>query len=260
MNIIDVANVFAFIRIGTGASAPTGMSLSKIGVFFFAFFWGLSSPGLAVAGASVDRKFTLQSDGREVAMQDASGKTLVCKLGFKADSAEPSSDGAALIVSDTEYVLMEDLSRCWQSRPSKKTNPAAAGTLIDLNIKKGIYLSIDLISTTPLSFLATIARIGTSRNLVDIPGAYVPSMPLEQLQKYGFAYDGSRAKGRLSSDGRFASPNGEIDCGPDSYPGVWDIGANRKVVAPPDVQEHGAEGIADWCRGLFSRKPRKNPW
>lgn len=254
MNIIDVVNVFAFIRIGTGASAQTGVFLSKIGVSFFAFL-GLLSPGLAVAGASVDRKFTLQSDGREVAMQDGSGKTLVCKLGFKADIAEPSSDGAALIVSDTEYILMEDLSRCGQARPSRRSIPAA-GTLVDLNIKRGIYLSIDLISTTPLSFVATIARIGTSRNLVDIPGSYVPSMPLEQLQKYGFTYDGSRAKGRLSVDGRFASPNGEIDCGPDSYPGVWDIGANRKVVAPPDVQEHGAEGIADWCRGLFSRKPR----
>lgn len=239
----------------TGARAAASMPRLRIEAFFFAFL-SLLSPAFAVAEAFVDPSFTLQSDGREVVMQDGGGKTLVCKLGFKAESAEPSSDGAALIVSDTEYVLMEDLSRCWQSRPSKKSIPAAVGTLIDLNIKNGIYLSIDLISTAPLSFLVTIARIGTSRNLVDIPGSYVPSMPLEQLQKYGFAYDGSRAKGRLSADGRFASPNGEIDCGPDSYPGVWDIGANRKVVAPPDIQGHGAEGIADWCRGLFSRKPR----
>lgn len=239
----------------SGTSVSAGMPPLTVTVLFSAFL-GLLSPGVAVAEAFVDPSFALQSDGREVAMRDGSGKALVCELGFKADSAEPSSDGAALIVSDTEYVLIEDLSRCEQARPSKKRIPAAAGTLIDLNINKGIYLSIDSISTTPLSFLATIARIGTSRNLVDIPGAYVPSMPLEQLQKYGFAYDDSRAKGRLSADGRFASPNGEMDCGPDSYPGVWDISANRKVVAPPDVQEHGAERIAYWCRLLFSRKPK----
>ncbi|NSX06284.1 hypothetical protein [Cupriavidus gilardii] len=231
------------------------MSPLTVTVLFSAFL-GFLSPGLGIAGAFVDPSFALRSDGREVAIQDGNGKTLVCELGFKADSAEPSSDGAALIVSDTEYVLMEDLSRCEQARPSKKSIPAAAGTLIDLNINKDIYLSIDPISTTPPSFLATIARIGTSRNLVGIPGAYVKSMPLEQLQKYGFAYDDSRAKGRLSADGRFASPNGEMDCGPNSYPGVWDISANRKVVAPADVQEHGAEGIAGWCRLLFSRKPR----
>ncbi|MBO4120778.1 hypothetical protein J5T34_08505 [Cupriavidus gilardii] len=164
----------------SGTSVSAGMPPLTVTVLFSAFL-GLLSPGVAVAEAFVDPSFALQSDGREVAMRDGSGKALVCELGFKADSAEPSSDGAALIVSDTEYVLIEDLSRCEQARPSKKRIPAAAGTLIDLNINKGIYLSIDSISTTPLSFLATIARIGTSRNLVDIPGAYVPSMPLEQL-------------------------------------------------------------------------------
>lgn len=216
---------------------------------------GLLSSSFVAADAFVGRSFTLQSDGREVAIQDGSGKTVVCKLGFKADSAEPSSDGAALIVSDTEYVLMDDLSRCGASDLPKKSIPAETGSLIDVNIEQGLYLSIDVISTPPLRFLATVARIGTSRNLVDLPGSYVGSMPLEQLQRYGFAYEASFTKGRISADGRFVSPSGVMDCGLHGYPGVWDISANRRVVAPADVQEHGIEAISSWCRSLFSRTP-----
>ncbi len=196
-------------------------------------------------------QFSLEADGREVAIQVDERNKHVCPLGFSATRAQPSSDGDALIVSDTEYIATKDLFSCDKVGPRRSSIPSTVGTLVDINIRKRVYLAIDPISTSPLSFLATVARVGTSRNLTTIPGSYVESLSLNQLQRYGFSYDESRARGRISLDGRYVSPNGEIDCGANAYPGVWDILKNRKVVAPKKVLEKGSEAVEEWCRTLF---------
>lgn len=222
--------------------------IAKIACLIVVLFLSASH---AKANPSVAQKFSLLEGGHEIRIEMEGGQTSTCRLPFRADIAQSSSDGEALIVSDTEYVLVKDLLRCWGIRLEKNRIPDKVGTLVDINIKKGIYLTVDPISTSPLSFLATVARLGSSRGLTTIPGSYVKSYSVKKLQRFGFSYDETRARGRFSVNGNYVSPNGEIDCSRDAYPGVWDIARNRKVIAPHDVQVWGSDATRKWCDVLF---------
>ncbi|GLS05363.1 hypothetical protein GCM10007860_25150 [Chitiniphilus shinanonensis] len=163
----------------------------------------------------------------------------------ESEKAWVSFDGEAVILSEREYVPVRGLVQCKEQVPVVvKEIPEGVGFLVDINIRKGIYLTLDFISTNPLSYLATVARIGHSKNIVSLPGAYVESADLQELQRYGFGFDPESDRPRISLSGRYVSPSGKIDCSSDAYPGVWDIKKKIKVTI---------SGSNSTCEQLFEK-------
>ena len=206
-----------------------------------------SEPAVAPAGGALS--FRPGADGRSVELHNPAGATLVrrCKVNAKVMYARSSFDGLSIIISSDSYLPKQSLVTCGeQPLPARKT-PEESGMLQDVNLKRGLYIAVLPVSTQPMSFLAVVAKLGSAKNLVKLPGAYVDRQSERQRLRMAFAYSedvGERAK--ISVDGRYVSVSGEFDCSQDAYPGVWDLLYQRKVVLKGDSGER-----AFACKDLF---------
>lgn len=184
------------------------------------------------------------------AFDPATGLTLKrCTVGSKVSEAKLTFDNKAVITSDSEYVLLNDINRC-----SKEPVPAhkasdTAGFLVDVNAEHNIYMALLAVSTQPMSFVATVARVGSDMNLMSLPGAYVNGTSMEALTESAFAYSGDEPRPKISPDGRYATPDGSIDCTENAYPGVWDLQRNKRVVF--SETEPGDGSSSSLCMALF---------
>lgn len=159
------------------------------------------------------------------------GKTKNCTLDATPGSAVKSFDEAALIVSERGYVPMSKIETCSDGATIHVEQiPEGVGILSDVNISKGLYVALDFVSTQPAMFLATVAKIGSKQNLVSLDGAYIKGAKISDLKKKAFSSTGEAGASTISLDGRYVSADGQNNCGEDSYPGVWDIKENKRVV------------------------------
>lgn len=163
------------------------------------------------------------------------GKSHVCKLDqkpkFSLENAVESFDKKSVIVSNVGYVKMESLDTCDTAIPVHISFiPDKVGVLVDINLAKGIYLAVDFVNVQPFRYLATIAYISSTKNLVTLPGAYIKGSKLPDQKKYAFSGSGDAESGMISTDGQYAAPDGIVDCKEDASPGVWDILKNKRVV------------------------------
>ena len=208
---------------------------------------------LLLCGSAIGRVIYEVGNGNiEVVLKDGDTKKTVktCKLRNRAEDATLSSDGLALIVSSTEYVLTRELDACTGEHSIQAYKiPEKAGTLVDINLTRKIYVALDFVSTQPLLYAATVAKIGSTRNLVTLPGAYVQSWPLKKLQRHGFQEGPEYRLPRISLDGRYVAVSGEVRCDEDAFPGVWEVERNRKVVLGRKKYSE-AERDAE-CKRLF---------
>jgi hypothetical protein len=165
----------------------------------------------------------------------------VCLLDKTPRYAVESYDKSAVMVSETGYVLRRDLLRCQSGRAVHvHLIPSNVGVLSDVNVSKNVYVALDFVSVRPMVYLATVAHMGSSKNLVSIHGAYPSGTRPSELTKFAFGGSGNAGTSIISPDGRFVAPDGQIDCTDDAYPGVWDIQRNRRV-----------KNSDDNCAGLF---------
>lgn len=147
-----------------------------------------------------------------------------------------SFDKSAVMVSETGYIPKQDLTNCQAGRVVHVLSiPSNVGVLSDINLSKNTYVALDFVSVRPFTYLATVARIGTSRNLVSLRGAYIPGRRLSDLREHAFGGSGEAGTAIISPNGRYVAPSGEMDCSQDAYPGVWDVPGNRRVVATDDA-------------------------
>lgn len=178
--------------------------------------------------ANADHDF--QIHGNTIATVVA-GKTRNCALDAKPSSAVKSFDEAALIVSERGYVPMSKIELCSDGTPVHVEQiPEGVGILSDVNISKGLYVALDFVSTQPSMYLATVAKIGSKQNLVGLDGAYIKGAKISDLKKKAFSSTGEAGSSTISLDGRYVSADGQNNCRGDSYPGVWDVKENKRVV------------------------------
>lgn len=171
------------------------------------------------------------------------GKNVHCGLDSPPVYAVESADSQSVIVSDRGYILKSDLKNCQAAGNIHVSKiPDGVGFLSDINASKGIYVSLDFVSTQPMLYLATVAKIGSKKNLVDLDGAYVVGKNITQLRKTAFSTSGDAGSSAISPDGRYVAPDGQIDCSQDAYPGVWDVLRNSRVFVN-----------ADACNNLFKQ-------
>jgi hypothetical protein len=163
----------------------------------------------------------------------------ICLLSKAPRYAVESYDKSAVMVSEMDYVLKQDLLRCQTGHAVRVFSiPSNVGVLSDINVSKGIYVALDFVSTQPITYLATVARVGSSRNLVSINGAYVAGRKLADIKKFAFGSSGGAGTSIISPDGRYVAPDGQMDCTEGAYPGVWDIQRNRRVKATDEACSH----------------------
>ncbi|CAG4893520.1 hypothetical protein [Paraburkholderia gardini] len=156
----------------------------------------------------------------------------MCLLDKPPLYAVESFDKSAVMVSETGYVAKQELADCQAGRPVYVHSiPSNVGVLSDINLSKSIYVALDFVGARPFIYLATVARIGTSRNLVSVKGAYVAGRKLSDLRKSAFGGSGEAGTAIISPNGRYVAPSGQMDCSEYAYPGVWDVQDNRRIVA-----------------------------
>ncbi|NIE83520.1 MULTISPECIES: hypothetical protein [unclassified Burkholderia] len=190
---------------------------------------GLLAALTAMDTASASRVFSILGNSIVVFI-DGTQKT--CPLDKIPTSAIESHDESALIVSERGYVPISKIEACTEGTPLHTEQiPAGVGVLSDINLSQGIYVALDFVSTAPTAYLATVAKVGSRKNLVSMDGSYIEGKNISYLQKRAFTSSGDAGASMISPDGRYIAVDGNTDCGEDAYPGVWDIEKKTRVIS-----------------------------
>lgn len=149
-----------------------------------------------------------------------------CMVDEEPIEATLSSDGAAVIVSGTGYVPVDELRRC-EGGTTVHVRRAAphVGFLSDINIKANIYASMVPVSVSPLSFVAVVGEIGSDKNLVQKPGFYRNTVRKSKLKEEA----SSDMKPTISLDGKFISVD-RGQCGSDAEIDVIEIKTGKSKI------------------------------
>lgn len=197
-------------------------------------------PKLAVAALVAATLNVNAQDLDSVRYVDATG-TLVLKDTLHAEKQcriEPKINDAAplfnwnktiVILGSVEYVPVDSLIACTGGVASVRRIPAKVGAVADVNTPKNLYLALDIVNSTPETYIATVGHLGSTRPIADFPGMYSVAKGKSGVEKESFSYNES-SPGRISPDGRYVSADGSMLCGDDSYPGVWDLERKQKIV------------------------------
>jgi hypothetical protein len=150
----------------------------------------------------------------------------------------------AVILSNIDYLPIDDLVKCEKGIARAASVPSKTpGMLADINLTHKLYLSIGYVTVNPMSHLATIAKLGSTRNLIRLPGSYAGG-----TEKTAYSeFDQLDPKAKISLDGRYVSPSDVVSCG--GHPGVWDLKTKRAVTFPDASQSERKEQ----CEALFSK-------
>ncbi|MDY7790575.1 hypothetical protein U0E10_22025 [Burkholderia ubonensis] len=200
-------------------------SLKNVALLFSFFLIN----GLSLFGIASATEF-YEVTGKEIKMVN-SDVTRSCTLDAKPIYAVASYDRSAVIVSERGYVKKADLDNCRSEIPVRvHLIPDRVGFLSDINLRKKIYVALEFVNIQPFLYLATVAHIGSSKNVVMLNGAYISGKYLSQIRMHAFNASGEAGASLISPDGRYVAPNGVVSCAYDAFPGVWDIANNKKVV------------------------------
>ncbi|WP_250463368.1 hypothetical protein [Caballeronia sp. GAFFF2] len=201
---------------------------------------------LSLSSGSIMAEGQYEVQGDAIRLFNHATTTQLCKLDAPAIYATETYDEAAIIVSGRGYVEKKDLEDCSDNKKIHVHNiPGHVGVLTDVNVEQKLYVALDFVTVQPYTWLATIAKLGTSKNLVSLRGAYIPRQSLSNMKKFSFGGSGDAGSSIISLDGKFVAPNGEVGCEENSYPGVWDILKNERVVTDSSA-----------CSSLFGKKPK----
>lgn len=166
----------------------------------------------------------------EIVVTETDGRNKNCKLDSGASRAILSFDRTVLIVLENGYLKTTDLRNCDENvKLPIKLIPEQNGLLVDFNSRTNTYISLIFVAVQPLSYVAYISKLGLDRNLVNLPGSFGINKKIQKMQEEAFVYsDDLTSRPKISLNGRYATPDGDMDCSPQSYPGVWDIKKTKK--------------------------------
>ncbi|MBB3262125.1 hypothetical protein F4827_007005 [Paraburkholderia bannensis] len=162
-----------------------------------------------------------------------------CRLNTQLENATPVFNWNKTIVTlgNVEYVSVRSVTRCAGGVVQIERIPDKAGTVTDVNVASGLYLSVAVVNSSPLTYTALVAKLGSREPVANFAGMYSTAKSSSRVLKESFTYLDSRP-GRISPDGRYVSVDGSMQCTPEAYPGVWDLKRKQKV-----VRENGCESL-----------------
>ena len=191
--------------------------------------------------------YTQEKSLTGIVISAENGETRNCELDGQVSRAILSFDRSTVIVSENGYVKTAELQNCGKHKKvSIKFIPEKNGMLVDFNSLTNTYISLIFVAVQPLSYVAYIGKLGLDRNLVNLPGAFGTNKKLGKMQQEAFVYsDDFVYRPKISPNGRYVTPDGDVDCSPQSYPGVWNIDKNKKVT----ISQTAASAVE--CNALF---------
>lgn len=156
-----------------------------------------------------------------------------------------SDDLAILVYSTNKYLIPDEIVSCNDEGVElheipNPPNPSL--TIIDINFKKRLFLSLSLEDARERSYTAIISLFGSDKNLITGPSFYNANS-----YNYPFNTGTNRYVGKISRNGKYVSPY-DLDCSVDAFPGVWDIKNNKKVVF---ATKYSGVEINNKCQKLF---------
>lgn len=179
--------------------------------------------GLSCAESITDRGFSIEVNSEPEIVIKGPGYRNRCLVEKKPLGIGLSSDRELVIVSGASYIPVDKLMRC---KPevvvrAKKAAPHV-GFLSDVNLRAGIYASLVPVSLNPMSFLVVVAKIGSDKNIVNLPGFYMAGMRSSKMRREA----SSNVLPVISLDGRYVSMSLH-SCGSNEYVDVVEIRSRK---------------------------------
>lgn len=162
-----------------------------------------------------------------------------------------------LINPSNKYLSLKDVIECKGGKiPLKSLNyfEDNISTPIDVNFNKKIILASIPIDAQQGTYQSVISYFDGKSNILSGPGFWDVSKEYVDDQENTFSVGESIYLGKISTDGKYASPN-DLDCSVDSFPGVWDIEHKMKVAFLGDKDD---VVIDRKCKELFSGEKTLN--
>lgn len=158
-----------------------------------------------------------------------------------------TNDQKALLIYPTnKYILISELIRCNFSGVLLHKIPQSddrLDTIIDINFKRKLTLLVALDDVRELTYTAILSTFDSNKNIISGPGFFdLKNKPA------AFGIGNSFYVGKISLDGKYVHPY-DLDCAFDSFPGVWNIKAKKKVIFPKSL---GDDEINSRCQKLFN--------
>ena len=161
------------------------------------------------------------------------------------DIAITNDQKGVLVYPTNKYLSTAELMRCSIDGIELHKIPESEDrrhTIIDINFEKKLALLVVLEDVRTLNYTAIVSRFDSNENLLSGPG--FSSINDEDIPFY---IGSDRYAGKISLDGKYVSPS-DLDCAVDSFPGLWDIKKNKKVVFDKSL---GDDEINNRCQKLF---------
>ena len=204
--------------------------------------------------------FTIYMDKKErsiIHIVNDNGKSdVLCKI--KNWESEYSQGGGFIAITNDEkgiliyqtnkYLSTDELMQCNASGIELHTIPQSDEwryTIIDINFKKRLALLVVLEDVRRSTYTAIVSNFDSNKNLLSGPGFFSG-----KSSDTPFGTGGGWYGGKISLDGKYAAPS-DLDCSVDSFPGLWDIRKNKRVVFDTSL---GDDEIKDRCQKLFDGK------
>lgn len=182
----------------------------------------------AFADATGSVKFDASSNIISIESGSSIGKRCTLSKTLKHVVPHFNWNKTIIILTDVDFVAVRDVEACSRGRVNPLQIPKKVGFLVDVNLEHKVYLALDIVGVSPMTFTATVARLGETRSILSAPGIYSDKKTDEKIKEESFVYV-EDDPGRISPNGRFVSADGSMDCRPDTYPGVWDLTLKKNV-------------------------------
>lgn len=153
-----------------------------------------------------------------------------------------------LIYPTNKYLSIDELIRCSEDGIELHKIPQSddkLDTIVDINFDKRLVLLVALNDVRVLSYTAIVSNFGSNKNLLSGPGFFSG-----KNSDIPFGVGDNQYGGKISLDGKYVSPV-YLSCFVDSFPGLWDIRKNKRVVFDTSL---GDDEIKDRCQKLFDGK------
>ncbi len=204
--------------------------------------------------------FTMYMDSKDSSIiyivNDDGKSNVACKINnWKSEYSQGGGDIAitndekgVLVYQTNKYLSTNELMHCNASGIALHTIPQSDEwryTIVDINFEKRLALLVALEDIRSLSYTAIVSNFDSNKNLLSGPGFLSG-----KKNDIPFYMRSGQYGGKISLNGKYVYPY-YIDCAVDSFPGLWDIKKNNKVVFDASL---GDDEIKDRCQKLFDGK------
>ncbi|MCP2230789.1 hypothetical protein V8O11_13570 [Erwinia aphidicola] len=203
--------------------------------------------------------FTMYMDKKErsiIHVVNDNGKSdISCKIknwqdkyNTGGDIAITNDEKGVLIYPTNKYLSTNELMQCNAKGIELHKIPQSddkLDTIVDINFDKRLVLLVALKDVRSLTYTAIVSSFDSNKNLLSGPGFFSG-----KESDIPFDVGDNQYGGKISLDGKYVSPI-YLSCFVDSFPGLWDIKKNKRVVFDTSLDD---DEIKDRCQKLFDGK------